>query len=130
MFDYTDIKILHVICVLLSGALFSLRGVFMLLKSSFSQHPVLKRFSYFNDTVLLLAGVVLAVSSATQPFSHPWLAAKLLFLPLYIILGLYALRLASSYRGRVLFLVGALIVYSQMIAVAWFRSPLGWLSIF
>lgn len=53
---YSEIRRLHVATVLLSGTLFTLRGVAMLAGSAWHQQPVLKRFTYLNDSVLLLAG--------------------------------------------------------------------------
>ena len=111
MIDYSLIKSTHLTLVLVSGGLFSFRGVLMLLKSPFSQHRFLKRLSYINDTGLLLAGVVMAV--------------KLVLLPIYILLGLCALRLAPKYGQRLAFFIAALAVYGFMFSVAKSHHPWG-----
>lgn len=123
--EYADLKSLHIVCVLLSGSVFVLRGSLMLLKSPLSQHRWLKRATYINDSVLLAAGVSMAIWAGIDPATHYWLGAKLVLLVLYIAFGLFALRLAKTYRYRLGFFVAAVLVFVFMISVARTHSPLG-----
>ena len=89
---------------------------------------MLKRGSYLNDTILLVAGVSLAWMAAVNPLQQSWLLLKLLLLPLYVWLGLYALRKGRGYGQRVLYFLAACGVYLFMLSVAHWHHPLGALS--
>lgn len=125
LLEYSDIKQMHIFCVLLSGALFVLRGALMLLKSPLSQHRVLKRATYLNDSILLVAGVTMVAWAGIHPVATPWLFLKLVLLVVYIVLGLFALRLAKTYRHRLVFFLAAVAVYAFMISVARQHNPWG-----
>lgn len=64
---YSQIKLLHIGTVLLTGTIFSLRGVLMLCSSSLGNHPALKWLSYINDSVLLVAGLLLMKMTRQYP---------------------------------------------------------------
>lgn len=115
---YEQIKLLHIACVVLSGGLFTVRGLLMLRGSALANHATLKRASYFIDTVLLLAALALAVSSHQYPFAQAWLTAKVLLLPVYIVFGIFALRRGKTLAARAGFFVAALAVYALIIGIA------------
>ena len=56
---YPQIKFVHIIAVILSGSLFALRGLLMLARSRFTNHPALRYLSYAIDTTLLTAALTL-----------------------------------------------------------------------
>lgn len=123
---YSQIKLLHIGTVLLSGAVFSLRGLMMLGQSSLTNHPAIKWLSYINDSVLLTAGLLLMQITQQYPVSHDWLSVKLSLLVIYIVFGVFALRAGRSYRERALFFAAALGIYLFMISIARSHHPLGW----
>ncbi len=122
---YPQIKLLHLGCVLLSGCVFATRGALMLADSPLSRHPLARGFSYLNDTVLLAAGLLLIQVTQLSPFNQPWLALKLGLLPLYIVLGIFALRLGRSRARRAGFFGAALLVYLAMFSIARAHHPWG-----
>lgn len=122
---YPQIKGLHVTTVLLSGTLFTLRGFLMLAESAWSQQPTLKRLTYFNDSLLLAAGIILIWLTQQYPTDQAWLAVKLALLLVYIGLGVWALRKGRSRAQRAGFFFAALAVYLHMLSVALRRDPLG-----
>ena len=126
---YSEIKWVHISCVLLSGSLFFLRGLFMLNRSPLANDRHLSRLSYGIDTVLLVAAVLLTVIIHQYPLVQGWLTAKVLLLVVYIVLGVFALRLGKSQRSRKAFLVAALLVYGFIISVAVTHSPRGVLAL-
>jgi uncharacterized membrane protein SirB2 len=75
------------------------------------------------DSLLLLAGIGLALIIRQYPFLDAWLTAKLLALIAYIAAGHVAVRRARSVRGKLTaWLIGlALVLY--IFAVAITRSP-------
>lgn len=123
---YTQIKLLHIGTVLLSGTVFSFRGLLMLGQSRFSNHPAAKWLSYINDSILLTAGLLLMQITRQYPVSHDWLSMKLTLLVVYIIFGIFALRAGRSYSQRAVFFAVALGIYLFMISVARSHHPLGW----
>lgn len=61
-----------------------------------------------------------------SPLATPWLAAKLVALPLYIVAGVIALRGASA-RRLPAFIV-AVVAFVYIVSVALTKRPLGFLS--
>ncbi len=122
---YPQIKSLHIFCVLLSGAVFGLRGLAMLVQSKLANHRFLKRLSYANDSILLLAGVCLMLITQQYPGANSWLSVKLSLLVLYIVLGVFALRRGRRYSSRAAFFFAAVAVYLFMFSIARTHHPLG-----
>ena len=119
------IKYFHLFFVSLSVSLFFLRGVWYLRDSSMLTRTWVKRLPHINDTLLLLSGVVLVVSSEVFSFSDHWLQAKLICLLFYIILGMLAFRWAKSDKTRLLLWLSALSVFVMMVTIALSKQPLG-----
>jgi uncharacterized membrane protein SirB2 len=115
----------HLVLVMLSGALFTLRGLGVLAGARWPQHPVLRIGSVIIDTLLLVAGVTLWSLLQLHPLRETWLGAKLLLLVLYIVLGSWALKRARTTAGRATSFVAALTVFATMVSIGWTRHPLG-----
>jgi uncharacterized membrane protein SirB2 len=125
---YLILKQLHITCVVLSGAGFLLRGLWMLADSPWLQQPVVRRLPHLVDTLLLASAIAMAVISAQYPFATDWLTAKLGGLLLYIGCGTMALKRARSKAARSAFLVAALSAFSYIVSVAVSRNPLGFVA--
>ncbi len=124
----TTLKLIHVTAVTLSLAGFSLRGVAMLAGSPVLDHRVVRIAPHVLDTILLASGIALAVALRVNPATQPWLAAKLLALPVYVVFGAMALRRARSYRARVVCLLLALVSAAYIVGAALHHSPWSWLA--
>jgi len=124
---YPQIKFVHVLCVILSGSLFALRGVMMLADSRFANHAALRYLSYAIDTTLLTAALMLITILHQYPFVQAWLTVKVLLLVIYIVLGVFALRRGRTRRMRAICYFTALFVYVCIIGVALAHDPRGWL---
>ena len=124
---YPQIKFVHVLCVMLSGSLFAVRGMLMLAESRLTNHAALRFTSYAIDTTLLTAALMLVTILHQYPFEQAWLTVKVLLLVVYIVLGVYALRRASTQRARTLCYFSALAVFALIVGVARMHNPLGWL---
>lgn len=124
---YYWIKILHISAVAFTIVFFTLRLYWI------QRHPHLVRriwvraLAQINDTLLLIAGIALAVMSRQYPLEMPWLTAKLIALVVYIILGSLALRWAKRWRLSALFGTLALICVGYIVLVAYSRSATPWL---
>lgn len=128
---YLMLKHLHIGTVVLSGAGFFLRGLWMLRGSPWLKRPMVKVVPHIVDTILLASAIAMAVISAQYPFAVDWLTAKLIGLLVYIGCGTMALKRGRSQRQRALFFVAALAAFAYIVSVALTRSPLGalvWIS--
>jgi uncharacterized membrane protein SirB2 len=124
---YPQIKFAHVLCVILSGSLFALRGLMMLAGSRFTNHAALRYLSYAIDTTLLTAALMLVTILHQYPFVQAWLTVKVLLLAVYIVLGVFALRRGRTRGVRAVCYFAALLVYAFIVGVALAHDPRGWL---
>lgn len=87
------IKQVHVLTVVATLVLFTLRFVWKWQASEMLNRRWVKIVPHVNDTLLLLSGVVLMIMTASYPFTAQgsWMTEKLLATVVYIILGVYVL---------------------------------------
>ncbi|MDC0611098.1 SirB2 family protein [Vibrio sp.] len=107
---YLFVKHLHVLTVVLSVMLLTLRFWLSFTSSRLNQNRFLKVFPHINDTILLLSGVYLIFLTHFIPFTPaaPWLTQKLFCVVAYILLGVFALKLAKNKFLKVLAFLGAI----------------------
>ena len=125
---YLALKHVHVSCVLLSGAGFVLRGLWMLRESPMLQRRWVKIAPHVLDTLLLGSAISMAVISAQYPLALDWLTAKLVGLLVYILCGTMALKRARTRRLQIVFFIAALTAFAYIVSVALTRDPLGALT--
>jgi len=124
---YPQVRFIHIGLVILSGALFAVRGGATLAGATWPRVAPLRYASYTIDTGLLGAALLLLFILQLNPFTVPWLAAKLALLPAYVVLGVLALRRARTQRARTMWFIAALACYAMMVSVARAHHPLGFL---
>ncbi len=90
----------------------------MINQSPLRNHAIVKIAPHVNDTLLLLSAVTLAYLLNISPFTHAWLAAKLIALVVYIILGMVAFRFAKTDAGRTMAWIGAMFTFAYMVNTA------------
>lgn len=122
---YPQIKSVHVLCVILSGCLFALRGTLMVARSRYTDHIALRMLSYAIDTTLLTAALMLVTLLHQYPFVQAWLTVKILLLVVYVVLGVLALRRGRTRRTQIACFLAALLVYAFIVSVALAHSPWG-----
>ena len=125
---YTLLKYLHVICVVLSGAGFVLRGAWMLRGSPLLAQRWVRVLPHVVDTVLLASAIALALMLEQYPLVQGWLTAKLIGLVVYIVLGTIALKRGRTRGVRLTALAGALLVFAYVVAVALTKSVLPYVN--
>jgi uncharacterized membrane protein SirB2 len=121
---YEALKTLHVGCVIASGAGFAARGVLMLAGAPLLRARFVRIAPHVVDTLLLAAAIGMAVLARLSPLAHPWLAAKIVGLVAYILLGAVALRHGRSRRVRAGAFVAALLAFAYIVGTALTRDPL------
>ena len=122
---YPQIKFVHVLCVILSGSLFAVRGMLMLAGSRVANHAIVRYVSYAIDTTLLTAALMLTSILHQYPFAQSWLTAKVLLLVVYIVLGVFALRRGRTRAIRAACYVAALAVFLFIVSIARLHDPRG-----
>ncbi|MEN9467022.1 MAG: hypothetical protein RL081_1023 [Pseudomonadota bacterium] len=126
--NYLLIKQLHITCAVISGSLFVLRGMWMLLRPELLQRRWVRVVPHVVDTLLLGSALTMVTLSGQYPFVLPWLTAKVVALLVYIVLGAVALKRGKTRAVRSMALVGAILVFGYIVAVALTRLvvPLSW----
>lgn len=122
--DYATLKSLHLTTIALSLALFVLRGLWMIAESPHLRARWARIVPHVNDTVLLVSGISLAYTLGLSPLEHGWLAAKIVALLAYIVLGTIALKRGRTRGRRIAAWLAALLVFGYMAAVAVTHNPL------
>ena len=124
--SYYWIRQLHIATVAFSIAFFTLRYYWMLIHSQRENQRWVRLLSVANDTVLLFAGIALALLTRQYPLAAPWLSAKLVGLLAYIVLGTLALKRARTRPVRILTGLLALVSAGYIVSVALTRTPTPW----
>ncbi len=122
---YPQARLAHILLVTLSGTLFAARGLATIAGARWPGLTPVRRASYLIDTGLLAAALLLLAMLHLNPFTVPWLAAKLALLVAYVVLGVMALRHARSPRSRGAWFVAALACFAMMVSIARAHHPLG-----
>ena len=117
------IKTIHLLAAALSLAGFVLRGVWMLRDSPLRRARLTRILPHVNDSVLFGAGLWLLFATAQYPTQQSWLAAKLVAIIIYILLGMLAFR-SRGRTTRIAAFFTALAVFGYIVAVALTRTPL------
>ena len=122
---YPQIKHAHIGLALLSGGLFALRGLLLLLDVRWANAAPVRYFSYTVDTALLTAAMMLLTILPSALYANGWLAVKVVLIVVYVVLGVFALRRGRSRRARAISYVAALLVFAQIYFIARSHHPLG-----
>ena len=123
---YPQIRMVHISSVLVSGALFALRGTGVVAGAHWPMAAALRYLSYGIDTVLLTAALMLFTLLPSAVFANHWLTAKLTLLVLYVVLASYALKRGRSSSVRATCFACSVLVYAMMFGIARSHQPLGW----
>jgi uncharacterized membrane protein SirB2 len=120
---FSWVKFLHVTSVVISIALFTLRGTLQLQSKPWRQWRWLRVAPHGVDTVLLGSALWLAWRIGQYPFVNGWLTAKVLALLAYILLGMRALGKNTPAAQRLPYFLAALFSVSYIVGVALTHSP-------
>lgn len=117
---YLAIKYFHLLTLVISVLLLSVRFGLTLKASPLLQRKIFKVVPHINDTLLLVSGIGLIFLTGFIPFTEaaPWLGDKLLCVVMYIVLGIFALKSRRNNLFRCLIFFAAL----SWLAMAWFIS--------
>jgi uncharacterized membrane protein SirB2 len=122
---YPQIRSVHIACVVLSGALFLLRGSGVLAGARWPMSLPVRIASYSIDTVLLTAALMLLTLLPGGVFANGWLTVKLVLLVVYIVLGSFALKRAKERSTKTACFAAAVATYLFVYSIARTHDPLG-----
>jgi len=124
--NYQYLKYLHMGVVTLSVSGFMLRSFWMLYRPELLKRGWVRIAPHFIDTLLFATGLGLAISAGISPGAHPWFAAKLVAIVLYILAGMVALRMGYSKATRITALCIALGAAAWAAGSALSHQPIPW----
>lgn len=122
---YLLVKCVHAGCAVASLAGFAARAILMLRGSPRLEAKFVRVAPHVVDTALLASALWLVWAIGQYPFVHGWLTAKVLALPVYVVLGSIALKRGRTRAVRVGALAGALAAAAYIVGVAITREA-GW----
>lgn len=117
------LKTIHMWSAGLSIGGYVLRGIWMLMDSPLLQARLTRTLPHIIDTILLAAGIALALQIHQYPFVQSWLTAKVLALIAYIVVGAVGLRYGRTKRVRTIAWVAAILIFAYIVRVAITHSP-------
>jgi len=123
---YELLKLIHQATVVITISLFMYRFSLLARFPDRALPKPLKILPHINDTLLLAVAIGMLAILHLNPFTTPWLLAKLVALLLYIVLGAMCLRAAPGSRRQVALFVAAITCFSYIILVALRKQWLPW----
>lgn len=127
---YPDIKMLHVTSVVASGVLFFVRGIGVQAGMPLAMAAPVRYVSYIIDTVLLTAALTLVWLLHEVVLGSTWLWVKIALLPVYVVLGSFALKRGATKPAKLGFFIAAVAVFLFMYRIARNHDPLAGLGLY
>jgi len=122
---YLALRHMHIACVVLTIALFVLRGGLMIAESPWLRSRALLVLPHVIDTILLSTALMLTTIVHQYPFVQGWLTMKVVLLVVYVVLGSIAIKRGRTKRIRVYAFAAALATIAFLVTVARAHHPLG-----
>ena len=122
------LKYLHVTCAILSITGYVIRGVWMMRESPWLRKKWVRIVPHIIDTLLLGAGIWLAILIRQYPFVQGWLTAKVLALIAYIVVGAVGLKYGKTRKIRVAAWLTAIAIFGYIVLVALTRQVLPFIA--
>ena len=117
--DYSTLKLIHVICVIASGAGFALRAAVNLLRpGGLPRRGLVRTLPHVVDSVLLASALGMVWMSGGALLSMPWLQAKIVLLVAYVVFGARALARQRPMGDRLVSTAAALGAFVGIVASA------------
>jgi uncharacterized membrane protein SirB2 len=122
------LKYVHLTCVVLSGAGFFIRGIWMIRESPWLHKTWVRVLPHIIDTTLLVSAILLTLQIRQYPFVHGWLTVKVVALVAYIVIGAIGLKYGKTKKIRVTAWLVALAIFLYIVLVAQTRQVLPYIG--
>jgi uncharacterized membrane protein SirB2 len=103
---------------MISGSLFVFRYARLSLRPDHALPKALKVLPHINDMVLLSCAIGMLTLIGLNPFTTPWLLAKIVALLAYIVLGVICMRSRPGSRRQNVSFAAAITVFAYILLVA------------
>jgi uncharacterized membrane protein SirB2 len=123
--NYFLIKHIHMTAAGLSLLLFIIRAYWSVTGSALLQKKAVKIVPHIVDTVLLVAGVILAAMIGPE---QPWILAKIVLLLVYIGVGTIAIKRGRTPGQRAVAALVAVAIFAYIVGIALSHNPLSWFA--
>lgn len=120
---YGFIKSAHIYCVVLSIGLFIVRGLWIIVLRKDWSGALWLNLPRLVDSLLLLSAITLMILSGLYPGVYGWITVKLLFVLIYIFLGMVALHWAKRRSYQLMAFVFALLSVFYVVGIALSKNP-------
>ncbi len=125
---YSQIHLIHIIAISISGLLFSIRAPFSIYGAMWPRLKKIRILVYLIDIILIIAAISLIIILPKTVFSNGWLHLKVALVITYIGFGFAAMNNKIKKPIRIIFLICALLLYFLIIGIAINHNPMGWFS--
>ncbi|MEH6567964.1 MAG: SirB2 family protein [Halioglobus sp.] len=126
---FAVLKVVHIICALLSIVGFSIRGYWIATDNPLQRHRVSKTLPHIIDTGLLGSAIAMLVIWRISPFELSWLTVKIAALLVYIALGMVAMRFGKTKKIRMTAWSAAMLTALFIVSVAFGKTPAGFFAL-
>jgi uncharacterized membrane protein SirB2 len=123
--NYFLIKHIHMTAAGLSLLFFIIRAYWSVTGSGLLQNKLVKTAPHIIDTVLLVAGIILAAMIGPE---QPWILAKIVLLLAYIGVGTIAIKRGRTPVQRAVAAVVAVAIFLYIVGIALAHNPLSWFA--
>lgn len=122
---YEGLKHFHLLTIVISVALLTVRYGLLMANSPKVNLPFLKRFPHINDSLLLLSGFGLIAYTGFVPFTDaaPWMTEKVTCILAYFALAFFTIKLAKNKLLRTCAFFGALGWLMMAAKIAMLKTP-------
>lgn len=123
--NYFLIKHIHMTAAGLSLIFFIVRAFWSVTGSAALQNKAVKVVPHIIDSVLLIAGIILAAMIGPE---QPWILAKIVLLLAYIGVGTVAIKRGRTPTQRAVAAVIAVAIFLYIVGIAIAHNPLSWFA--
>ncbi|NYT35561.1 regulator SirB [Allopusillimonas soli] len=123
--NYLVIKHIHITAAALSILFFVVRAYWSVTCSGRLTSRFAKIAPHIIDTVLLAAGITLAIMIGPD---QPWILAKVVGVLVYIIVGTVAIKRGKTPQSRAMAAIAAVLVFVYIVGIAIRHNPLSWFA--
>jgi uncharacterized membrane protein SirB2 len=115
---YLLIKQLHIMTVVLSITLFTLRFLVLIRSPAWQPRRWLKVLPHVNDSLLLIFAILLCIIIQQAPLISPWLTEKVAAVILYILAGMFALKWSKTRLSKIIWFMIAIFMFAYAANIA------------
>lgn len=120
--DYQTVKLIHIGAAYLTIAGFIARAMLSIYQSTILANKAVKILPHVVDTILILSGVSLIITTGFYPIRFSWMTVKLILVVAYIASGFYVMKFAKTRGQKILGIFLCLAIIGYILAIAKYKT--------